>query len=270
MKKSFKVITLCFCSSISAYAGIENATSPKILVQNDSKNYALRCYGLPIRQGDVKDMYTHMSLVKIGENNSDRGRLIHDFSNLYTADDTVNIVAAYEDFANRYNISWAVCEVYPVAHVSCVDKNGQDITIDVTDKTSANAYIDGQVGGPDPQIFSVPAQDYPDYPQQIRYDSPVAKIEIGITPMDGVFYNMIPEYNQKSPYASFNEDGTSSYSYQNIAKDYSCSSLGYEDSWNPQPVNVDASKLNIYFRYADDYSPGTNFHNQSHLIINDY
>lgn len=174
----------------NAYAGIDQETHVEVNIYNQTQDLSLRCYGEPIRQGDVGNMYDNMDYVNIGNNDIDRGRLIADSSPAHHYNiDAETIYADFVDYANTYNVSWAVCYVYPSVHLSCMDTNYQSVPVDITDKTSANAYAysTGYIGGPDPWIFFAPATDYDDMPQVERYDSPIAVIEIGMTPMSDVF-----------------------------------------------------------------------------------
>ncbi|MBK2124186.1 hypothetical protein [Fangia hongkongensis] len=235
----------------NAYAGIDQETHVEVNIYNQTQDLSLRCYGEPIRQGDVGNMYDNMDYVNIGNNDIDRGRLIADSSPAHHYNiDAETIYADFVDYANTYNVSWAVCYVYPSVHLSCMDTNYQSVPVDITDKTSANAYAysTGYIGGPDPWIFFAPATDYDDMPQVERYDSPIAVIEIGMTPMSDVFYNTTPLYNVGSPYASVNEDGSASYHYDNMGKFDSCEAEGYQTD-STKAISFDASRLQFSIVY---------------------
>ncbi len=248
-------------SANMSFAAIDHVANPEVILTNNSEDYALRCYGAPIRQGDVGDMYDNMSWVQVGSNDTARGKLLHAKTDTYDyVSSNVTIYAHYQDDdeVNTYNVSWAVCYIYQTVTLNCEDPDTyQEKNIDITYKTTANAYPysddDSEVGGPDPNIFYVPAQDYDDWPQKPRYDSPIAVIEIGITPMSGVFYNTMPVYNVGSPYASLNEDGTPTYHYDYLTKNSSCQAESYDDGYTKTQVS-DASKIDFCLAHDTSHS----------------
>lgn len=253
MKKIKLLALLSNVLVLSAYAGIGQSSHVELTMRNTTTGYSMRCYGLPVRQGDVGDMYKNMSQVIIGDNDVDRGRLIADDSTVHgLKTDSVKIAVDYKDSANSYNVSWAVCYVYPSVHLSCLDENYQTQQFDSTEKTSANAYsyetINTQYGGPDPKEFLIPArEDYDDYKAQDRHDSPLAVIEIGITPTSGAFYNIIPLYNPGSDYNRPNGLTDMTYKYEGFGQYDNCETRGLKTGALPDDIDTSQFKLTLVY-----------------------